>query len=274
MIKKVVVFWLWRQWKQFLRFFKNNNYDVIWVCKSIKTKNEIEKQYWIVVYTDYKKCLNNNIDLLVLCAFPILIYEEIFDYSSMYNYKILCDLPMSFNFKKLSGYLENEKLFLFLLETKTEFFKNFFLKNKDNISSINCLILQNKDNLKQQVYTKESVIVDSHYLLNNLLWINYNKLNLKFKFIEREIKDVEYIIELFMHNSWKIIYKYEDGKGIIIFINNDWEIIYKKDDRIVFDMILKDILNDIWLDKNCYKKEYFNSFNYLLTTFNYENKNN
>lgn len=273
MIKKIAIFWLWWQWKQFIRFFKNNWYTVIGICKTVDTKYKVEEEFWIEVFTDYKEVLNNEIDLLVLCAYPITVYKEVLRYSKDYNYKILSDLPITFDIWFLKSCLDDKKLFLFLLETKTIFFKDFYLKNKNKIDRVNCLVLQNKENLKKQKNIKESIIVDSHYMLNNLLWIDLTLLSINYKFVEREIKDVEYIIEIFLNNFWKIVYKYEDWKWITIFIDNNWEITDKKIETIVFDLVLKDFISNINSNKNIYKKEYFNNFNYLLTNFTYENKN-
>jgi hypothetical protein len=104
-----------------------------------------------------------------LSAYPIEIYEEVLYYSKKYDYKILSDLPITFDKILLKKYLSNEKLYLMLLETKLDFFNNFFNKNIHNIKFVNCTILQNKNNLKNQKYKKESIIVDIHYALNNLL---------------------------------------------------------------------------------------------------------
>lgn len=273
MINKVAIFWLWWQGKQFIRFFKNNWYNPIGICKSKETKYNIEKEFWIEVYTNYKECLNNDIDLLVLCAYPIDIYKEVLEYSKIYNYYILSDLPITFDEKLLNLYLKNEKLYLFLLETKTIFFNKYYLLNKDKINKINCLVLQNKENLTNQINKKQSVIVDSHYMLNNLLWVDFNLLDINYKFVERKVKDVEYIIEIFLNNGTKIVYKYEDWKWITLFIDNTWTIIDRNIELIVFDVVLKEIIDNIKSKVNSYKKEYLKNFTYLLTNLHYENKN-
>lgn len=272
MIKTVAIFWLWWQGKQFLRYF-TKDYNVIWICRTSETKEKIENEFWIKVYTSYKECLNEGIDLLVLCAYPILIYEEILDYSKDYNYKILSDLPLTFDLDLLEIYIKNQRLYLFLLETKTEFYKNYYLENKEKIVEVNCLILQNRENLKKQKFKRESVIVDSHYMLNNLIWIDNKILKINYKFIEREVMDVEYIIELKLRNSRKIVYKYQDGQWIIIEFDEKLNIIDKKKNRITFDLLLNEIIEDIENGINTLNEEYFKNFTYLLTNLNYENKN-
>jgi hypothetical protein len=99
---------------------------------------------------------------------------------------------------------------LFLLETKLDFSNTYLPKYKKEIKDINCVLLQNKDNIKLQKYKKESIIVDTQYMLNNLLGIDYNILNISYKFVERKIKNVEYYVEIVLNNNSKIIYKYED----------------------------------------------------------------
>lgn len=272
MIRNVVIFWLWWQWKQFIKYFLKNKYNVIWICRSLDTKKNIENEFSIKVYNDYRNILDNKIDLLILCAFPIDIYEEILKYSENYTYKILSDLPISFNLEYLEKYVKNEKVFLFLIETKLEFYENYFIKYNNEIIKINCLLLQNKDNLKQQKYLKESVIVDTQYMCNNLIGTNLDLLNINYKFVERGIKNIEYIIELFLKKWEKVIYKYEDWKGIIIFCDIYWAIVDKKIENILFDTVLSKYIDDINLNKNSYKEEYINFFTYLLTNFNYENK--
>ncbi|NDK07668.1 hypothetical protein EOM39_00305 [Candidatus Gracilibacteria bacterium] len=274
MIKNVVVLGLGWQGKQFVEFFKKNNYNVVGVCRTKTTKNIIEKKYGINVYTDYKKCLDNKVDLLVLCAYPISIYEEVLVYSKIYDYKILSDLPVTFDIKLLESCIENKKFFLFLLEAKTEIFNNFFTKYKNVFFKINCLVLQNKNNLKKQINTKESILVDTQYMLNNLLGVNTDLFNIKYKFISRDIKDVEYIIEIVLNNFSKFVYKYEDGKGIIVFIDKEGRIIEKKEEKIIFDFIMEKVILDIERDNSFLKKDYFKNFNYLLTNFNYEKTKN
>ncbi|MDD3302429.1 MAG: hypothetical protein PHN31_02660 [Candidatus Gracilibacteria bacterium] len=263
MIKNIVVFGLGWQGKQFVRFFKNNNYNIIGVCKTQETKIKVTNEFGINVFIDYKKCLNNNIDLLVLCAYPIDIYDEIIQYSKNYEYKILSDLPITFDLNKLNNYISNDKLFLFLLETKTEFFNNYYKKNLEKIKKVNCLVLQNKGNLRQQKYLRESVIVDTHYMFNNLLGVDNKKLDIRYKFVDRDIKNVEYIIELLLDDLGKIIYKYEDGRGIIVLIDKEGNT-KKKTDYIVFDLILREYLKDIENNYNKINGDYLKNFTYLL----------
>jgi hypothetical protein len=75
-----------------------------------------------------------------------------------------------------------------------------------------------------------------------------------------------------LNNNSKIIYKYEDWKGISIFIDDNWDIIDSKIQNIVFDFILDKYLYDLNLNINVFKKEYFKSFIYLLTKLKYEKK--
>jgi hypothetical protein len=112
--------------------------------------------------------LNSSIDILVLAAYPIDIYEEIIEYSKDFNYKILSDLPISFHPEILLKHIGNKQVHLFLQETYLSFFRKISLLN-NNIININCLLLQNKNNLLHQEFKRESLIVDTQYMLNNLL---------------------------------------------------------------------------------------------------------
>lgn len=270
MNKKICIFWLWFQGRQYLKYFLKNNYEVVWVCRTIETKENIEREFWINVVTNYKNVLDNNIDLLVLSVYPIDIYEELFEYSENYNYDILSDLPLTFNSYLLNKYLSNERLFLMLMESKLDFF-NFFVKNNlDKIHYAKCLILQNKDNLLKQKYKKESLIVDTHYVLNNLLWLPENKININYKFIDRNIKNIEYIIELFLINWEKVIFRYEEWKWQIFCINSKWEVYYKNIKRIIVDDIMNLIISDIKEKNRNYIEDYYNNFIYIIKKFNYE----
>jgi len=270
MIKSVVIFGLWWQGKQFINYFKKKNYKVYWICQSKKTKKNIESKYWIIVYLNYKEILSNNIDLLILSAFPIDIYEKVLDFSLKFNYKILSDLPITFDLSLLKKYIFNDKIYLFLLETQNILFNNIEF---DNILKIECLVFQNKNNLLLQKYKKESIIVDTHYVLNNLLLIDmYSILKIKYKFIEKIIKDIEYIIKIDFIDWNNIVYKHENWKWILIKRNYLNELLYIKKEQIIFDKVLDNIISNINKSNNFYKKEYYKMFSYLLKKFNYEKK--
>ncbi len=268
MIKKVCVFWLWYQWKQYIKYFLKNKIDVVWVCKTVQTKNSIEIEFWINVYIGYKEILDNSIDLLILSAYPIDIYEEILEYSRNYDYNILSDLPITFDSDLLSKYLKNNKLFLLLMETKLDFFNSFVSKELNCIYKAECLILQNKENLLMQKQKKESIIVDTQYVLNNLLLLPNNLIKINYKFIDKSIKNIEYIIKLFLLNWEAVIYKYEDWKGKIYCVNENMKVSYQRIENIFFDKILDEIFFDIENKKRLYINEYYDKFTYILKKIN------
>ncbi len=269
MDKKVVIFWLWWQWKQFLSYFIKKKYSVIWICKSEKTKESIENIYKIKVFTDYKKVLSNDIFLLVLCAYPVDIYDEVISYSRKYNYKILSDLPISFNKDKIQSYWNIQRLFFFIMETKLFFFK-YLKKNLHKVKKVNCIIYINKNNLSKQKFKKESIMVDTHYCLNNLLWINLDLLEIKYKLKLDTIKDVEYIIEVLFFDWFKWIYKYEDGRWIMLIKNKKGLTQEVFNNRIFFDNVMNEYIRDIFNWNNYYKKEYINNFIFLIEKLGYE----
>ncbi len=270
MIKKVVIFWLWWQWKQFLSFFIKNRYKVFWVCKTQKTKMIIESMYNIKVFTNYRKILNNNIDLLVLSAYPIGIYQEVIQYSKSFQYKILSDLPVTFEKSFFEHCTIDDKLYLFLLEAKLPFFEATNLyNNREDVNIIEITLFQNKQNLSKQKYKKESIIVDLHYAFCNILWLMFEKVKFNFSFINREIKDVEYIIRVIYKEGKSNILRYEEGSCYFYEYNN-WILQSKLKERIVFDDVLSLVLEDIEQDKNLYKKEYFRMLSYLCNKLNYE----
>lgn len=268
MIKKVAIFGLGYQGKQFLKYFLKHSYEVVGICKTKETQRNIQEQFWISVYTDYKMILNNNIDLLILCAYPINIYSETIKYSEKFNYKILADLPITFDRKQFLEYEKNNQLFLFLQEAKLDFFRQVQGKISD-AQKIEIFILQNKLNLQKQTYKKESIIVDTHYALCNVLWFEYKKINISYVFVERKIKNMEYVIKMHMLDSSQTVLLYEDGKQIVAKYKNGF-CISKMKKIIVFDEIMDIIILDIEQEKNIYKKEYFQMLLYLFKKLSYE----
>lgn len=258
MIKKVVVFGLWYQWKQFLNYFLKNNFEVYWICKTLETKDKIEKEFWIQVFTDYKKILNNNIDLMVLCAYPIDIYEEVIEFSKKYNFKILADLPISFSEDFLQKNIWNKQLFLFNLETKLPIFK-IIKEDIENIIKSEAILYINDYN----IWNKNWVLVDLQYLVNNLLLLDLKKISFKTIYVNRDIKNIEYIIKIFLKDK-VILYKYEDWFWKIIYMDYEKNILKIQKNKIIYDEIISSFISDINNNSQKYHKEYMQKFIYLL----------
>lgn len=257
-MKKVIIIWLWYQWKIFINYFKKNKIEIIWVCKTERTKKNIVKNFWIKVYVDYKQAVNENLDtdLIVLCAYPITFYEDFFNFIFDYDIKILTDLPISFNLDFLKKIVDNKNVYFLLLETKLFLFKNILDKN---ISRIECNLYFNRENLLTIKNPKEFLLVDSQYLYNNFLWFDLSKIKLNFFEKKTVIKNLEYSIII----DENFIYKYEDWRYFYFDKKNN----IKKTSLIIYDDLLDEILFDIKNWKNLYKKEYFENFNYLFKKY-------
>lgn len=261
MIKNVVVFWLWYQWKQFLRYFLKKNYNVFGICKTENTKNEMKKKFNIQVFTDYKKILNEKIDLLVLTAYPIDIYEDVIEYSHKFNYKILSDLPISFSQSFFKKYFPSKQIFLFHLETKLFLFK-FIQKNIEKISKVEWFLLCNDYNISN----KNWVLVDEQYLLNNLLLIDLSQIYIKRIFVKREIKNVEYLIKIYLKDII-VLYKYEENAWKIIIYNENKKILIDKNILFHYDDLIEKYISDIKKNNNSFQKEYIEKFIFLLKKY-------
>jgi len=59
---------------------------------------------------------------------------------------------------------------------------------------------------------RKALIVDKFYMLNNLLSIDFNKINLYYKEKKEKIKDIEFFLKIYLNSGKYITYKYEDSK--------------------------------------------------------------
>ncbi len=256
MKKNILVIWLWWQGQKILKYFLSNklSYNVVWCCRSVKTKDKIIEKYWIDVFLNYKEISKEKFDLIFSTVFPTKTQYEIVKYIlEKTNNKVLIDLPITFNLVDLEYLLSFKKLFLFNIEHYTKIFK-FIEKNKKNIKKVNAILFINKKNLNEQANARKALIVDKFYMLNNLLSLDYNNINITYKEKKIKIKDIEFIFEILI--DWrKIFYKYEDSKWIII---NDWTIIV---DNLkytnILDNLLENIFNSNFININdIYKKKH------------------
>ena len=250
MKKKILLIGLWWQWQKFLKYFlsKSNEYEVIWCCKTDITKKKIVSTYWIDVSTDYKKIGRDKFDLVVSTVYPTNVQYQIVEYIlENTNNKVLIDLPITFNLNKLKYLLSFDNLYLFNFEHYTKIFK-LTSQLKDRIKKINATLFVWEKNILSQIDTKKALVVDMFYMLNNLIEIDLGKIVVNYtkKIV---VKDVEFLLEIVLISGEKIIYKYEDGKGIIMF---NWKLII---DNLTYENVLNLILNNIFSDN-------FNKINY------------
>jgi len=119
-MKKVLIIWLWWQWEKYINYFKKNNYKVFWVCKTIKTKEKIEKKYSIWIELDYKKINYNDFDIIIISLPPTIQWQvslEILE--SWYKNKLIIEIPVTWNKKELEKIKKYKNAFFFLEEYYT-----------------------------------------------------------------------------------------------------------------------------------------------------------
>jgi len=143
--KVIIIVWLWNQWKKLISFLKNEWYtkNIIWVCKSIKTKDEIIKEFNVKVWINYKEIIDsnkNNISFVFIWVNPDETQEEIYKYI-YYNYKsVKVLIEKSFiKDKKLINKIKTENINHSIV--KNEYlYLDFFKQLENNIYIINNIL--------------------------------------------------------------------------------------------------------------------------------------
>ncbi len=236
--KKIIIIWLWRQWLKLIDFLiwewvKDN---IIWVCKTQKTKKEIEKQYSINVDNNYIQTIKsnlNNIAFIFIGVNPLKNQEEIYinilkDFS---NNKILIEKSFiedkkTINLLKHKNYphaiVKNENLYL-------NFFKEIIKKNiitKNNLKKL-VIKIELNNNIYEKIINKKvyllSYIWDYLYFLKPEI-INYNSISWNYKAWYKIFLDINWKIPVIIimkklkqqsltNNT--ILYKLENNKSCL-----------------------------------------------------------
>jgi len=230
-MKKVLIIWLWWQWKKYLNYFIKNNYIVSWVCKTSKTKEYIEETYWIDIFLDYWKLILNNYDLIIVSLPPEIQWEISLDIlGSWYNNKLIIEIPVTWNKSELQKIKSYKNAYFYLEEYYTLLSKFLRKINLSKSTSINIDITTSKedyDNLKARN-------VSFIHINNNFLWLNFDNIKYNFNFHDRE--DIFYKIT-FVYKNNIVEYVFNDEKYLKI-----WKSIFKDDYN--FDKVLWQIIEE------------------------------
>lgn len=247
-MKNVLIIWLWEQWEKYVNYFLKNNYNVFWVCKTLKTKDKIQSIYWILVDLDYNKILNNYVINIVVIALPPKIQWQValeIAYLCK-DAKILIELPITWDYEILLKLSENNNVYFFLEEyfTKISYFLRQIDYRKVDSFFINLYIdINDKSNY-------DAFKISYIHLLNNFLIddFDFSKLNINLKY--HNSKNIYYSIN-FTYNNNFIEYNFFSKKTILL---------NKKDynDNYNFDYVISKIF-DIKIDK----KYYLNLYKYV-----------
>lgn len=238
---KVLIVWLWSQWIKYLSYFKKNNYDVSWLCKTIKTKNFIEKEYFIDVFLENDFIDYNKFDIIIISLPPDIQWEKSINIlKSWYKNKLIIEIPVTWNIWELNILKKYDNVFFFLEEYYTLLAQ--FLRKLD-INKIS--------NFKINVFTSELDYINEKarkvtfiHINNNFLWtwIDLSKINYEFNFHNSE--NIFYKIS-FKYDNNLVEYNFFESKYLKI-----WEKIYI--DNYNFDKVLSNLL----LEKINFNKYY------------------
>lgn len=230
-MKKVLILWLWGQWRKYINYFLKNNYEVLWVCNTSKTKNEIENKFKIDVLLDYKN-IDLNVFEIIIIALPIDIQAQVaLEISNKTNKKILVEIPVTFNEELLHELISKQNIIFFLEEYFTKFSTLLRKINLNDLTKIQIELFishQDKDNI-------DALKVAYVHLFNNFLINNFdfNKLEISLKYHN------------FENINYKIITNYKKSLVNYSFLQEKYLQIWDKKiiDNYNFDYVLSNLIN-------------------------------
>lgn len=223
-----------------------NNYEVSGICKTEKTKNSIEMEYWVEVYTDYS-IINDWIFDLIVVSVPLENQWKILQkLAKKYKKtKFFVEIPVTPDTEILKKLTKMENVSYFLEESWTLLSK---VLSKVKNPKIEIEVTINKVDLSDY----NAMLVCYTHLLNNFLETEFlpdlNKI--KFNFHDRE--DIFYKV-MFSSSSSYIF----DEKPRLV----KWEKIYYDDYN--FDINLKKLLD---LDQKVLKEKFLKNSE-IITDF-------
>lgn len=121
MNNKVLIFWLWFQWKKYIDFFKNKWYILDWVSKSWLNKN---KNIWLNQIFSFEYIINNKdfdikqYDYIIVAVssdneqdnvIKFLLKKEVLN-------NVIIEKPVSYNLKILQSLIYKDNYFFFIDE--------------------------------------------------------------------------------------------------------------------------------------------------------------
>jgi len=240
-MKKVLVIWLWGQWEKYINYFKKNNYEIFWVCKTINTKHLIENKFNISVSLNYSKLDLNSFNLIIVCLPPEIQWTIWLDIlQKWYKDRLIIEIPVTWNNKELEEIKKYKNVFFFLEEYYTLMAQ--FLRKIDinKIKLLNINIITNKIDYANINARKVSYI----HVNNNFIWthIKLDDIVYNFEFHDRE--DIFYEIYL------------EYNKSIIIYVFNTEKYLKIWDKKIIDNYNFDNTLSKIIYEDNNFSKYY------------------
>lgn len=245
-MKKVLIIWLWFRWIKFLKYFLDNSYDVVGICKTIKTKINIEKNYNIKVYNKLDFINDTIMDFsIIIIALPTEIQWE-FVLKNIKKFKkadkIIVELPISYDQEIIDKLKKFYNIYFFIEEYITNFSK--FLRKID-LSIISDLQIFIYMNSRDDSLCKNKII----HLKSNFLWTNLELEKIPIKIIySRQYNHKSLYYTINFKYKWTLIFYNFSDNGIKFLI---WDKIIKS--LWSFEQNLHLFLT---LDNNSYNNSY------------------
>lgn len=227
MNKKVLIFWLWFQWKKYVEYYRKKWYLVDWVTKSWLNKHNINWLHNIFqaeFLQEKEKSFYNKYNFIIIAISPNNEQDKIIKYflNKDFKTKIIIEKPVSYNLELLNKLINKENYYFFIDEiVLSSYYKKIF-KNNTNL-------------------TFETVIDNSnleHIFWAFLLFSNFNDYLNNIKIVDNNIND----------NS-KLFYNIKSNKFNLNC--NKW--IFKLNNRSFFNLNFWNSLEyvfSLWVNKN------------------------
>lgn len=239
-MNKVLVIWLWEQWKKYINYFIKNDYDVFWVCKSVNTKKQIETKYGINVFLNYKKLNLNTYSIIIVCIPPEVQWKVSLDIlQNWFSNKLLIEIPVTWDKIELEKIKKYENVIFYLEEYYT--LLSQFLRKLDtnNIQKIDIEVSTNREDY-ENLQAREVTYI---HIKNNFLWLNINNINYNFSF--HKSSDIFY--EITFEYKWeRVNYVFNKDKYLNIWNN-----------KFVDDYNFDNVLTKMIIEKSDFNKYYF-----------------
>lgn len=231
-IKKVLLFWLWFQWQKYLSYFLKNNFYIDWVCKTEKTRQNIEKKYSTKIFLENENFNIFDYDIIILALPPSVQWEKVIEIlEKWFSKKIIVEIPVCFDIEIINKLKKYNNVFFFLEEYFTKLW--YFLRKIDSskINKIKIKIFTNKNDY-ENIFAREVTFL---HIKNNFLWLNLGENIFEYEINFHNLEDIFYEVD-FCYNNLKIFYFFKKEKFLKIS-----EKIYNDD--FCFDNILERYLN-------------------------------
>lgn len=241
-MKKVLIIWLWNQWKKYLNYFFKNGYIVNWICKTIITKQKFETKYKIKVFQENDNMNYSNYDIIITALPPEIQWKKALEIlKNWYENQIIIEIPVTWDEKELEELKKYNNVKIFLEEYYTLLAK--FLRKIDikKIKKIDIDVYTNKIDYENEKAKKVTLL----HIESNFLWLNINKNIISYEFHFHEREDIFYEIS-FIYENKKVKYIFSNEKKLIV-----WDKNFKDD--FCFDKVLKLIIKE----KDNFSKLYY-----------------